>query len=479
MGTGQDPLPRQGDFFRYFHLMMLAKGEYVKVVIMGNETDDSKEEADAKTAGDQPWPTPSLPERNPEAPSAAPTMTSSLLPPDAAMASSAGSAAPPPAQGAEQSFAWRPRWPYPAIFCAFILFFTVGFFMGGGIGQLSQAGLQIVPFVILSQLAYLGEERKWARVLCFVCLGILFFIIAMIAIRMALLPLVNDAEPAAIFWRQLPPQSSGLLLRLIVLLAIIILFSVFVMHLKVRQILARRIPLDPQSLVHQVALSLVIGTSLMTITPLLVLGQPPILLLLERLGPLAKEQSITQQTLYPFLWLVPGALLVVGYGIRRNFKEVIERLGLNTFTKKQIIRGFGVGIGLAALILFLTPLFDFIWRSLGGPVTDMKQVEGLFDPFLSPFSAMAISLWAGIGEEIAIRGVLQPRLGLFLSNALFTSLHAHQYNIDGLFIVFIVGHILGRLRRQDNTYSSIIAHGTYDFILLLLAMLQQRLTALA
>ena len=38
-----------------------------------------------------------------------------------------------------------------------------------------------------------------------------------------------------------------------------------------------------------------------------------------------------------------------------------------------------------------------------------------------------------------MRGVLQPRLGILLSNLLFTAMHAYQYNWDGLLSVFASG----------------------------------------
>ncbi|MCX7861282.1 MAG: hypothetical protein N2385_14415 [Chloroflexus sp.] len=41
---------------------------------------------------------------------------------------------------------------------------------------------------------------------------------------------------------------------------------------------------------------------------------------------------------------------------------------------------------------------------------------------------MVIGVTAGLGEELGVRGVLQPRLGIWLSNLFFTSLHAFQYN---------------------------------------------------
>jgi len=89
---------------------------------------------------------------------------------------------------------------------------------------------------------------------------------------------------------------------------------------------------------------------------------------------------------------------------------------------------------------------------------------------LSPPGAIVIGVTAGLGEELAVRGVLQPRLGILLSNVFFTSLHALQYNWDGLLSVFLLGLVLGVIRQRTNTTTSAITHGTYDAILVLLSL---------
>jgi membrane protease YdiL (CAAX protease family) len=81
-----------------------------------------------------------------------------------------------------------------------------------------------------------------------------------------------------------------------------------------------------------------------------------------------------------------------------------------------------------------------------------------------------IGVTAGLGEELAVRGVLQPRLGILLPNLLFASLHALQYNFEGLLSVFLVGLILGLIRRRTNTSTSAIVHGAYDFWLIMLTV---------
>ena len=60
-----------------------------------------------------------------------------------------------------------------------------------------------------------------------------------------------------------------------------------------------------------------------------------------------------------------------------------------------------------------------------------------------------------------------------MPNIFFTSLHAMQYGFDGLLSVFMVGMILGLVRKRTNTSTSAIVHGTYDFILVVATMMQK------
>ena len=73
---------------------------------------------------------------------------------------------------------------------------------------------------------------------------------------------------------------------------------------------------------------------------------------------------------------------------------------------------------------------------------------------------------------MAVRGVLQPRLGLLLSNLFFTGLHALQYNWDALVTVFVLGLVFGLVRNRTNTTTSAITHGSYDFVLTIGSVLQ-------
>ena len=101
------------------------------------------------------------------------------------------------------------------------------------------------------------------------------------------------------------------------------------------------------------------------------------------------------------------------------------------------------------------------------PQTDMEAFEALMAPYLSPLGAIILYVAAGLGEELVVLGVLQPRLGIWLSNAPFTSLHALQYNWDALLVVFGLGMVCGVVRKKANTTTSAIVHGMYNALVLI------------
>src|SRR5262249_57168061 len=82
---------------------------------------------------------------------------------------------------------------------------------------------------------------------------------------------------------------------------------------------------------------------------------------------------------------------------------------------------------------------------------------------ITPARAVLLGLSAGIGEEITLRGALQPRLGIPLTAAFFAALHV-QYSWFGMLVIFLLGVLLGQVRQRASTTSAMIAHGAYDML---------------
>lgn len=110
---------------------------------------------------------------------------------------------------------------------------------------------------------------------------------------------------------------------------------------------------------------------------------------------------------------------------------------------------------------------ELLWNTQGWRATDAEAVELLFGFAAGPVGALIVSVVAGLGEELVFRGVLQPRLGIFLPALMFTSVHALQYDFDALIQVFLLAVVLGFVRKRTNTTTSAIIHGGYDLALFL------------
>jgi membrane protease YdiL (CAAX protease family) len=75
--------------------------------------------------------------------------------------------------------------------------------------------------------------------------------------------------------------------------------------------------------------------------------------------------------------------------------------------------------------------------------------------------SILLGVSAGIGEELAVRGALQPRLGLWLTSLLFASLHVH-YSWFGMATIAVLGLLLGVIRNRTSTSVAILVHSLYD-----------------
>ncbi|HET7481166.1 MAG TPA: CPBP family intramembrane glutamic endopeptidase [Rubrobacteraceae bacterium] len=159
------------------------------------------------------------------------------------------------------------------------------------------------------------------------------------------------------------------------------------------------------------------------------------------------------------------AVLGVGIGVRRTFRETLRRLGYTRISPSQA--------GIAVLFIILATLLsvgaDAAFQTLQpGLYKTVGDVTGsLFDTGgLSPASAILFSLLIGVGaalgEETLFRGAVQPRLGIPLTSVLFASMHI-QYGPSVLLVfVFVLSVGLGLLRRRVNTTASFIAHAGYN-----------------
>jgi hypothetical protein len=157
------------------------------------------------------------------------------------------------------------------------------------------------------------------------------------------------------------------------------------------------------------------------------------------------------------------ALAAVGFLVRRDFKATLDRLGLRPLTLTDVAT---IVLGVAGLLLMnhgadwiQQRAFPDLWKR------DQAFNEALAGG-LSGTQAVLLGMSAGIGEEITMRGALQPRLGLVLTSLLFASLHV-QYSWYGMVVIFLLGMVLGTIRRRTSTTAAMAVHVLYDIVAVL------------
>jgi uncharacterized protein len=336
--------------------------------------------------------------------------------------------------------------------------------LGAEIVLLAAGAVQVAPFVLLAMAAYVAEEARPLRYLTGLLLvgvvGSLVLVSLMLGV-VAVVPLEAFESGA------LPPELGPTAFALLGLGSLFGLVSFVGLLPPVRRGLARVLPLDPASFVHAIALVLVLALVLIPTVPLIVNGAPPLLSpnVLESgafdqaPGELARTQA------YSLLFIIFASFLVVGLFVRRNFAQALERLALVRPTARQVLFALGMAVLLVVVFGLLDRAIATVWHALGWPVTDEAAYRQLFAGMLTPVGAVTAAVSAGVGEELAVRGVLQPVFGLVLPSLLFAALHAWQYSWDALLSVFLAGLAFAWIRRRANTTTSAITHGVYDLIL--------------
>ncbi|BBL67479.1 CPBP family intramembrane glutamic endopeptidase [Methanoculleus chikugoensis] len=362
----------------------------------------------------------------------------------------------------------------PELLIAFFgLIFLVAAFgeIGGEAGAFLTSALDVAPFVILAMLVYLARTRhplfRWIAVLWLLVVVAGLAAIATGFGAIAILPAgMLEAE-------EIDPETVDLALAAqvaLLLLGVLVagLASLVGLSRRFRGWLAGYLPFDPDSLLHTVALVVILAMILIPPVPLLVAGVPPLLsapfldLLLESGDLFAESVTLNAYTLF---WTLVGSFFIAGAFVRRTGRETLKRLGLVRPTGKEVAFAVGAGLVLVAVFHFVDPALAALAGWLGLPVTDMEAVNLLFAGALTLPGVIMASVAAGFGEEVSIRGLLQPRFGILLPALLFASLHAFQYSWDGLISVFLAGIVFAYIRQYTNTTTSAITHTVYDLVL--------------
>ncbi|HEY6866218.1 MAG TPA: CPBP family intramembrane glutamic endopeptidase [Candidatus Eisenbacteria bacterium] len=181
--------------------------------------------------------------------------------------------------------------------------------------------------------------------------------------------------------------------------------------------------------------------------------------LLENPAPLLEKSRLSGALLGYALVALGG----VGCWVRRDLRQSLDRLGLHPIRKRHL----GI-IAIGAVALFVLNgggeaiqhrFFPALWAS-------DREMTKMLARAMTPGRIALLSLSAGVGEEVTLRGGLQPRLGLLPTSLLFAALHV-QYSWFGMLLVFTLGLTLGVVRQRASTTAAIVVHALYDMLALI------------
>jgi hypothetical protein len=346
-------------------------------------------------------------------------------------------------------------------------FILVGQSGQGEVSHLALAGTTIFPFVLLAGLLQLARVYPATQPLAWAWFWLLLAGFGLLSLGLGSAALAVSAPPELIAG----PVVVGLSLTVLTLL-ILAGLTVSGRWLAIGRRLGGRLEAgDPA---HAQAVVGMLGAIIFAVLPLVLLhGQAPLLILLDQgKDVLGLDRSTTGQVLdlyYQLAWMVPLALVGAGVPLFRPLRASVERLGLRRPGRSDLTAAVLLAAGLWLLSTGLDLVIASLWSTLGWPLTDPEAVNRLMEVALSPAGAVAAALTAGLGEEILVRGLLQPRVGWLLANLAFTGIHAFQYGPDALLAVFVLGGALAAVRARWNTTVAIIVHGLYDLALFLAA----------
>ncbi len=226
-----------------------------------------------------------------------------------------------------------------------------------------------------------------------------------------------------------------------------------------RVAVAKVLPLDPKSPVHMVGLAIVLALMVTYAVSLVNAGDTP--------DPLPAGSISYLNLITNSVFLVAAAYAAVGAGVARSVREASIRLGLTWPTPRVIaiavgfvVLGFIIaGAAGVATAIFQPKLSDRIDTSMLDATSALQN----------PLGAVVLGASAGLGEEILLRGAIQPRFGLVLTAVLFALLHT-QYGFSWIIVgLFGVGLLLGYERLRFGTTAAILTHAIYNTVSVLLS----------
>lgn len=215
--------------------------------------------------------------------------------------------------------------------------------------------------------------------------------------------------------------------------------------------------LNPDSSVHVLALLLLVAHVALTFASFYAAGG------LEGLAQQLEQQAIDSNNLLMDLGVfVLFALGGVGFYMRRNAPQTLERLGLRVPSVRDLRQGVGVAFVLYGVVI----LMSLFWQTLAGIEAYEQQtvaVRALSEQYGASLGlGLLMAFCAAVGEEVLFRGALQPVLGIPLSTLYFVMLHTQYILTPSMLIIGVVALGFAWLRQRTHTTAAIVAHFCYN-----------------
>jgi uncharacterized protein len=323
--------------------------------------------------------------------------------------------------------------------------------------------LTFAPLYGLVLIANLAPAGQVWRVLALVLTAGVNALLVSGGILLALSSVIGNDTALTAFPAGADVGSAGILFAITGIIA----FLLMVQRVQVWLYPRLRWELNPESTLHTIAVQLALWAIGGNLGSILLTRTVSAETLAGRIDSLSLIAIWEQGAIFVFI-----ALLGVGLGLRRSWGETRERLGLGGLSAIQllILPAIIIGLvllqfGISALWLFTDPASLERINSLSGLLFDEST--------MSIAGAITIGFAAGIGEEILMRGAVQPRFGIVFTTLLFTVLHT-QYELSfATLIVLILSVVLGLVRRYFNTTACILVHAGYNSLLVLISLAAQ------
>jgi membrane protease YdiL (CAAX protease family) len=232
---------------------------------------------------------------------------------------------------------------------------------------------------------------------------------------------------------------------------------------RLQQFLSRWGSYDPDSSLHTVAVVLMFSVVVWTLVTFVLQGG-----IQGMADELATRGIDPGDLVFQAFLQVVISLLGVGLAIRRDWSQVLARLGLRIPTREDLTWGAGLGVACIGFVM----VFNAVWLMLTSPEVFAEQTaaaEQLSRSFTTIPLAFILATSASVGEEIWIRGALQPVFGLVPSTIFFVLLHTQVLLTPAVLVILVVSLCFGWLRQRHSTTAAVVAHFVYDFIPLAIA----------